>query len=240
MNALSIIVPCYNEAKNIPLILKKFAAIIVQQPIEVILVNNGSTDASASIFAEELKNHQYNFARVVTVLKNIGYGHGIMTGLQAASGEVLAWTHADLQTDPADVLTAYRAFVEINTPDKIIIKGKRINRKFTDWAFTFGMSLITSVVLRTALYDINGQPKMFHKTFLDKMINPPTDFSLDLYTLYLAKKNDYTIKTIPVNFSKRLYGESKWAFSFSSKYKTILRTIKYIFQLHGHLHSSRK
>ena len=41
---LSIIVPCYNEEKNIPLILEKFNNVIKNEEIEVILVNNGSTD----------------------------------------------------------------------------------------------------------------------------------------------------------------------------------------------------
>ena len=44
---LSIIVPCYNESKNIPIILERFAAIINREDIEVVLVNNGSTDNSS-------------------------------------------------------------------------------------------------------------------------------------------------------------------------------------------------
>ena len=46
---LSIIVPCYNEAENIPLILKKFAGIIKRNDIEVLLVNNGSKDNSQEV-----------------------------------------------------------------------------------------------------------------------------------------------------------------------------------------------
>ena len=41
---LSIIVPCYNEAKNIPIVLQRFAAVITEPDIELIFVNNGSTD----------------------------------------------------------------------------------------------------------------------------------------------------------------------------------------------------
>lgn len=228
---LSVIIPCYNEVKNIPHILTKCAAAFSGQSVEVVLVNNGSTDQSAGVFQTELAKPEYAFAKLVTVEKNIGYGHGILTGLRAASGNVLAWTHADLQTDPADAWTAYQAFISLNQPDKVIMKGKRVNRQFGDWAFTLGMSVIASTVLGKVLTDINGQPKLFHRSFLSKMKNPPTDFSLDLYVLYLAKKLGYTIHTIPVQFGKRLYGESKWAFSFSSKYKTTLRTIKYIFAL---------
>ena len=222
---LSIIVPCYNEAKNIPLILERLRAVANQEPgTEIIIVNNGSTDQSTAVLQDA-------GVSVVTVEKNIGYGHGIMTGLQAAQGEVLAWTHADMQTDPMDVLVAYQRFQELNQPQAIILKGRRINRRFGEWAFTLGMSCIASIILLTKLSDINAQPKLFHRSLLKKLTNPPTDFSLDLYLLTMAKKLGYRIETVPVNFGKRLHGESKWAFSFSSRYKTVLRTIKYIFAL---------
>lgn len=232
MTPLSIIVPCYNEAKNIPLILEKFVEVVKQQPaVEVVLVNNGSTDNSTQIFQEFLAKPEYSFAQVVTVEKNIGYGHGIMSGLQTAQGEVLAWTHADMQTDPMDVVLAYQKFSKLDQPDKVIMKGKRTKRTFGEWGFTFGMSCIASVVLGKMLYDINAQPKLFHRSLLPKLTNPPTDFSLDLYLLYMAKKSGYRIETMPVIFTKRLHGTSHWSFSFASRYKTVLRTIHYIFAL---------
>ena len=46
---LSIVVPCYNEAENIPLILHRFSEVVTSD-IEVVLVNNGSTDESVTIF----------------------------------------------------------------------------------------------------------------------------------------------------------------------------------------------
>src|SRR3990167_3625578 len=162
---LSIIVPCYNEAKNIPIVLQRFAAVITEPDIELIFVNNGSTDDTATVLAQQLQQPQYQFARSVTVPTNIGYGHGIMAGLRAAQGEVLAWTHADLQTDPADVITAYHQFVALNRTN-VIIKGKRLNRSFGQWGFTFGMSVIASVALGKVLYDINAQPKLFHRSLL--------------------------------------------------------------------------
>ncbi len=228
---LSVVVPCYNEAKNIPLILERFAAVVKEPGIEVLLVNNGSKDESAQVFQDQLANNAYPFVKVVNVEQNQGYGFGIVSGLNAASGEVLAWTHADMQTDPGDVITAFKQFQKLSATGKVIIKGKRINRSFGQWGFTFGMSLIASVVLMKPLYDINAQPKLFSRALFNQLKSPPNDFSLDLYLLYMAKRLGYKIVTIPVRFPDRIHGESKWAFSFASKYKTVLRTIKYIFAL---------
>ena len=111
---LSIVVPCYNESKNIPLILERFNNAIFRDDIEVLLVNNGSTDDSEIIFNEFIP--KYAFARVVNVESNQGYGFGIVSGLKKAKGEFIGYTHADMQTDPADVIKALEFFENTKTP----------------------------------------------------------------------------------------------------------------------------
>lgn len=91
---LSVIVPCYDEEKSIPLILEKFNGAIEGRDMEVVLVNNGSTDHSAEVLNELLP--KYPFARSVLVPVNKGYGYGILQGLKEAKGEFLGWTHADM------------------------------------------------------------------------------------------------------------------------------------------------
>ena len=71
------------------------------------MVDNGSTDNSKDIFAEELLKPENDFARLVIVEKNRGYGFGIMQGVFAAKADIIAWTHADMQTDPQDVVNLY-------------------------------------------------------------------------------------------------------------------------------------
>ncbi|MBK7406419.1 MAG: glycosyltransferase [Phycisphaerales bacterium] len=71
----------------------------------MVLVDNGSTDGSADVLRTETARPENRFASICTVERNRGYGFGILAGLRSASGRVpLAWTHADMQTDPNDVL----------------------------------------------------------------------------------------------------------------------------------------
>ena len=105
--ALSVVVPCFNEARNVPALLERFADAIGERPVELIVVNNGSTDDTADVLAGLLSKRPYGFARCVSVERNVGYGHGLMTGLREARADVVAITHADLQCDPADVIRAY-------------------------------------------------------------------------------------------------------------------------------------
>ena len=230
---LSIIIPCYNEEKNIPLIMERFSRLRKEESFELIVVNNASTDGTGPVLELFQQKPEYDFFRVVNE-PIPGYGRAIMAGLRAATGTVLAWTHADLQTDPADVISAATKLEKEKRRGegaKLAVKGRRMKRGGIEGWFTLGMGMRASVLLCMKLWDVNAQPKVFGLEFLALMTNPPGDFSLDLYWLWLAKKHGYTVLTVPVDFGKRLHGESKSAPNLMGKMKTSWRTIKYIFIL---------
>ncbi len=137
----SIVVPCYNESANLPTLIARFAALWTPgSDWELVLVNNGSTDDSAAVFTRELAIAGRSFVRVVTVPSpNVGYGHGIMTGLRAAQGEFLAFSHADMQCSPEDVFAAYALLRKQRDPSKAVVKGQRARRGFSSELVTTGM-----------------------------------------------------------------------------------------------------
>ncbi|TVM32349.1 glycosyltransferase family 2 protein [Oceanidesulfovibrio marinus] len=226
---LSLVIPCYNEARNIPLVLKRFAAVLTRKDVELILVNNGSKDDSAQVLAEQTP--QFPFAKVVTVDVNQGYGFGILSGLQEAQGEFLSWTHADLQTDPRDALRALEVIESSSRPERTFVKGLRKNRPLRDTVFTVGMSIFETLYLRTVLWDINAQPNIFPRSLFAEWQNPPKDFSLDLYALYMAKKQGLDIVRLPVVFPERIHGQSSWDTDLRAKWKFIDRTLRYSIRL---------
>jgi len=226
---LSIVIPCYNEAKNIPLILERYMKIISRNEIEVVLVNNGSTDETAVVLHELLP--KYPFLKIANVPVNQGYGYGILLGLKESTGDFIGWTHGDMQTPPEDVATAFGLIQKNGNDPKLYCKGTRRGRPVFDLIFTFGMSLFETLYLGKWLYDINAQPNIFHRSFFEKWKNPPTDFSLDLYALYLAKQEKMKIIRFPVFFLKRIHGESHWNKNFASKWKFIKRTMEFSVKL---------
>ena len=67
---LSIVVPCYNEVLNLPYIFAQFDEIIAKHDdVEILLVNNGSTDDSAKVFEDQLKSRQGKNYKLVNVEK---------------------------------------------------------------------------------------------------------------------------------------------------------------------------
>lgn len=226
----SIVVPFYNESKNISLVLEEFKKFAGQYQFELICVNDGSKDDTKQVFDSLLATGAYPFVKFISYSPNGGYGNAIMTGVRSAIGEVIAWTHSDMQTPVADVFRAYNLF-QSSVNKKLVIKGWRINRTLPEIILSFGMAMVASVILKKKLTEINAQPKLFPKEFVKFLENAPKDFSLDLYLLCQAKRQNYEIKIIKVKFPERIHGESSWKFSFRSKVKTIWRSIKYIWKL---------
>lgn len=223
----SLIIPCYNEAANLPLLLERCQSLAAHEGLEVILVDNGSTDASPEVLASLLP--RYPHCRSVRVEQNQGYGYGILAGLRAAHGEILGWTHADLQTDPADALTGLALFKTHGTD--IFVKGRRYGRPLGDVAFTVGMSLFETVLLAKPLWDINAQPTMFHRRFFETWHSPPHDFALDLYAYYQARARGLAVYRFPVHFGQRAHGVSHWNINWQAKLKFIRRTVDFSFHL---------
>ena len=128
---LSIIIPFYNEESSVNDLLKEcFKISISKRDIEFVLVDNGSTDNTNINLLRFLKSNQNFNAKIIEVKTNIGYGNGIVKGLNNAKGNILSWTHSDLQTDINDVILAYEKFKDDLINNKCIVKGKRINRGF--------------------------------------------------------------------------------------------------------------
>lgn len=232
MPAVSLIIPCYNEADNLPLLVDRCADVFGKRDdVEVVLVDNGSTDRSAELLPGLIA--PYPFLRTVRVPVNEGYGHGILTGLRAATGDVLAWTHADLQTDPGDVLRGLELFHASPDASKQFVKGRRFGRPASDVVFTVGMAAFETALLRVPMWDINAQPTMFPRSFFDTWADPPKDFSLDLFAYYSAVKAGFRVARFPVYFGKRAHGISRWNVNWQAKAKFIRRTYDYSLKMHA-------
>lgn len=222
-----MVIPCYNEEPNLSLLLKSCETLQFNPNIEVIIVDNGSTDGTSEAL-ERLLPH-YPHCRSVRVPVNRGYGFGVLFGLELAQGDILAWTHADLQTDPADVLKGYDYFSRYGK--SIYVKGSRNKRPLLDAVFTIGMGVFETILLRQWLWDINAQPNMFSREFFNSWKNPPHDYSLDLYVFYMVRKQGIPVLRFPVEFSTRAHGISHWNVNWASKLKFIRRTIDYSLKL---------
>ena len=109
---ISLIIPCFNEEQNLKKLLEKLNLLINEfsdEKIEIVMVDNGSTDNSNNI----IRSHKLfleNRISLLNIKKNIGYGDGLNQGINFSKGDVICWFHADLHFDPFDSIKIYKKF----------------------------------------------------------------------------------------------------------------------------------
>ena len=101
---LSVVIPVYNEEENLPLLYQAVMDALkeLRQPWEMVLVDDGSRDASP-LELEKLARLDPLHVRVVLLRRNFGQTAAIAAGIDHSSGEVVVLMDADLQNDPADI-----------------------------------------------------------------------------------------------------------------------------------------
>ena len=237
MPKFELVIPAYNESMNLEMVIRKsiFAAKtfgFTSSDFQIVLVQNGSTDDSEKIL-KRLKTKELGaWFRVITLKKNAGHGGGIWEGLKNTTAPIIGWTHGDLQCDPRDCFTAYAK--QWNNQKKnllTLIKGVRFGRSHTKIFTSRVFELCARFLLGFKCFEVNAQPKVFHRNLLSEMKNPPTTLAFDLYFLYQTTRAGYYLETIPVQIPNRIHGSSKWSYSLLSRYKTIGEVIRYMIKL---------
>lgn len=112
---LSFLIPAYNEAARLGATLGQVLAYLHEQPYtsEVLVIDDGSTDATAAVAKEYFATHQGRVAtRVLSYAPNRGKGYAVRQGLLAARGAVAIFSDADLSTPIEEVPTVLEPIME--------------------------------------------------------------------------------------------------------------------------------
>jgi glycosyltransferase involved in cell wall biosynthesis len=101
---LSVIIPVYNEEKNLPLLYDSMQQALkpIQSSWEVILVDDGSKDQSLDVLSSLVEKDPEHI-RVLSFRRNFGQTAAIAAGIDHACGEIIVLLDADMQNDPADI-----------------------------------------------------------------------------------------------------------------------------------------
>lgn len=243
---LSVVIPCFNEADNVTTVVNELQGIVKNHPypIEIIVVDGNSNDGTPERLTTVFKDLDPDIFKLILLTERGGYGKDIMHALSQATGDILSWTHADLQTDIIDLIKAYELYLDKSqiTPN-LFVKGIRENRSLSENFFTKGMEIVTFLLLNVYLKDIYGQPKMFPRHFFTEyMLNQaPDDFALDIFVMYHVEAHGYTTYGLPVIFKPRLHGEAKGGGGgIKAKYNIIMKIFKCILRLRKKLKMQNK
>jgi len=120
---VSIIIPIYNEVDLLPTVLERVRAVPLDK--ELVLVDDHSTDGTREILrAEEGKPD----TRVIYHERNQGKGAAIRTGLRHATGDVIIIQDADMEYNPAEIVSVVQPIIEGRAR---VVYGSRFRGKIT-------------------------------------------------------------------------------------------------------------
>jgi len=101
---ISIVIPVYNEAQNLPLLFDRLTAVAdkLGRPTEIVFTDDGSKDNSLELLKSFVEKRP-DLIRVVEFDRNYGQHMAVMAGLETARGEIVVTLDADLQNPPEEI-----------------------------------------------------------------------------------------------------------------------------------------
>lgn len=204
---LSVIIPVYNEVKNIDEIIKRVQA--TRRATEIIVVDDGSKDGTREILK---KLDGKRKVRVILHEKNQGKGAAVVTGLNAAQGDVLLIQDADLEYDPRDYPTLLKP-IEEGLAD--VVYGSRFlgaaHRVTMFWHQLANklLTLMTNILYDSILTDMETGYKVFKRDVIAGMTIRAKRFNFEPeFTAKILKRKN-RIFEVPITFNPRDYSEGK-------------------------------
>lgn len=150
---VSIIVPVYNEETTVAHVLAELARVPLD--MEVIVVDDASTDKTWSILQEVRQQAPFDSYRYIRHERNMGKGAGLRTGFGLVSGELVTIQDADMEYDPQDLPALVQKWEAAGNP-WVAVYGRRnfAGQKFTTrWGNRF-LTGLTNLLYGCRIHDM--------------------------------------------------------------------------------------
>jgi glycosyltransferase involved in cell wall biosynthesis len=228
LKGLSIFFPAYNDSGTIASVV--ITALVTARGLtsdyEVIVVNDGSADGTASILDELART--YPEVRVVHHETNRGYGGALRTGFATATRELVFYTDGDAQYDPAEMEILWRRFdagVDLVNGYKIS-RSDPIHRLIIGRIYHHTVKLLFGLTVR----DVDCDFRMMRRSIFEKVHLEKNSGVICLEMMKKITDAGFRIAEVPVHHYHRAYGKSQF-FNFGRLYRTAIDVYRLWFAL---------
>ena len=205
---LSVVIPVYNEIKTLEEVVRR--VLNVGLNVEIIMVDDGSTDGSLALMDELVVKYG---VKAVKHEKNQGKGAALCTGFQHATGDLVVVQDADLEYDPDDYHMLLRPFLEQNADvvygsRYLVGRYTRVHPYYHYMGNRF-LTMISNIFTGLKLTDMETCYKMFKREVVQDLKITSKRFTVEPeITARIAKKR-LKIFEVPISYLGRDYDEGK-------------------------------
>ncbi|MGI8906939.1 MAG: glycosyltransferase family 2 protein [Candidatus Sumerlaeaceae bacterium] len=213
---LSVIIPCYNEARTLSTVLDAVRRVPIDK--EIIVVDGNSNDGSREILEREAAAGDL---RPIYQRDKNGRGGALREGITAATGDVLVFQDADLELDPA---CFPKLLAPISAGQADIVFGSRFLTGRPDMTFLqyWGNKTVNwtlNLLWGTRLTDVETCYQMFRRSTVDGMSFDRNDMSFTVELTLRLVRSRHCIVEVPITYNPRSHAEGKklyWSDGFIS------------------------
>lgn len=234
---LSIIIPVYNEEKTVLPILNKVTKLeIPGVKKEILVINDGSTDATASKL--KTQNLKLKTFKIISHAKNQGKGAAVITGIKNATGEFIVIQDADLEYNPQEIKKLIKPILEGKAQ---VVYGTRLDRlpdfkveqrtpqSLLHYVGNKFLSLLTSVLYLQWVTDMETCYKLFPRNAVLNLQLKARGFEFEPEITAKLMKQGFKIYELPIKVFPRGYDEGKKLHTVRDGLKALWFLVKYRF-----------
>ena len=205
---LSVFFPAYNDSGTIASMVIRAvqAAAEVTPDYEIIVVNDGSGDATPQIVDELTRT--YPRVRAIHHPRNRGYGGALQTGFRAATKDLIFYTDGDAQYDPAEVSALWAKM----TPEADLVNGYKISRSDPLHRIVIGRLYhhIVSVLFGLSVRDVDCDFRLMRRSIFERIDLEKTSGVICLEMMKKIEDAGFRIVEVPVHHYHRAFGKSQF------------------------------
>jgi glycosyltransferase involved in cell wall biosynthesis len=225
MHNLSLIIPVYNEAENLPILYDCIQEVLESNRSiwEVIFIDDGSQDNSFDVLRSMVEKDPEH-VRVVAFRRNFGQTAAITAGIDHAQGEIIVLLDADLQNDPADIPMLLAKLDE----GYDLVSGWRKDRKDNRLTRTLPSNLanrLISWVTGVHLHDYGCTLKAYRR---EALVGFRLYGEMHRFIPVFAHSVGARITEVPVHHHERKFGRANYGLDRTLKIILDLFTVKFL------------
>jgi glycosyltransferase involved in cell wall biosynthesis len=205
---VSVVVPVYNEAATVSIMLNRLTHALRGQKFELIIVDDGSNDSTV----EQIRSCATTPHTLISYPSNRGKGAALRTGFEKATGEIVVIQDADLEYDPRDIPRLIEPILDGRAD---IVFGSRFHGQakrvhlFSHRIANALLTLLSNIATDLSLSDMECGYKAFRKAVLDNVKIRENRFGFEPEITAKVARKGYRIYEVPVSYSGRDYSEGK-------------------------------